>query len=167
MNGGRKAHIYGVSVFGRKHSHQQHPNSFAFLQSFSQQTISQSLFAIHTLLLQSTLSLLSMHVKTSVLHLATVISLFPFLGLSAAPYEIIVGTTATALKPINIHDFEAATGVRRRAADDFSHLDPNIQAQLIYGRPGSKYPLTLERALGLARLHHPSMGVVKRQKTAS
>ena len=108
-----------------------------------------------------------MHVKTSVLHLATVISLFPFLGLSAAPYEIIVGTTATALKPINIHDFEAATGVRRRAADDFSHLDPNIQAQLIYGRPGSKYPLTLERALGLARLHHPSMGVVKRQKTAS
>lgn len=79
-----------------------------------------------------------MHVKTSVLHLATVISLFPFLGLSAAPHEIIVGTTATALKPINIHDFEAATGVHRRAAEEFSHLDPNTRAQLIYGRPGSK-----------------------------
>ncbi|KAI4099484.1 MAG: hypothetical protein LQ339_005911 [Xanthoria mediterranea] len=84
-----------------------------------------------------------MHVKTSVLHLATVISLFPFLGLSAAPHEIVVGTTATALKPINIHDFEAATGVRRRAADDFSHLDPNIQAQLIYGRPGNDGQLLL------------------------
>ena len=79
-----------------------------------------------------------MHVKTSVLHLATVISLFPFFGLSAAPHEIVVGTTATALKPININDFEAATGIHRRATKDFSHLDPNTQAQLIYGLPGSQ-----------------------------
>ncbi|KAI4226097.1 MAG: hypothetical protein LQ349_006940 [Xanthoria aureola] len=84
-----------------------------------------------------------MHVKTSVLHLATVISLFPFFGLSAAPHEIVVGTTATALKPININDFEAATGIHRRATKDFSHLDPNTQAQLIYGLPGNDGQLLL------------------------
>lgn len=84
-----------------------------------------------------------MQVKIPFLQLAFAASLFPFFGLSAAPDEIVVGTTATALKPININDFEVATGIHRRAAEDFSHLDPNTQAQLIYGRPGSKYPYTL------------------------
>ncbi|KAI4263395.1 MAG: hypothetical protein L6R42_001455 [Xanthoria sp. 1 TBL-2021] len=85
-----------------------------------------------------------MHVKTPFfLQLAFAVSLFPFFGLSAAPGEIVVGTTATAMKPININDFEAATGIHRRAAEDFSHLDLNTQAQLIYGRPGNDGQLLL------------------------
>ncbi|KAL8653320.1 MAG: hypothetical protein Q9226_003896 [Calogaya cf. arnoldii] len=84
-----------------------------------------------------------MHVKTSVLKLAFTVSLFPVFGLSAEPSDVIVGTTANALKPININDFEAATGIRRRAAEDFSHLDPSTQAQLIYGRPGNDGQLLL------------------------
>ncbi|KAI4278080.1 MAG: hypothetical protein L6R38_005321, partial [Xanthoria sp. 2 TBL-2021] len=84
-----------------------------------------------------------MQVKIPFLQLAFAASLFPFFGLSAAPDEIVVGTTATALKPININDFEVATGIHRRAAEDFSHLDPNTQAQLIYGRPGNDGQLLL------------------------
>ncbi|KAL8991674.1 MAG: hypothetical protein Q9169_007759 [Polycauliona sp. 2 TL-2023] len=84
-----------------------------------------------------------MHITTPVLPLAFALSLFPFFGLAAAPSEVIVGTTASALKPININDFEDATGIRRRAAEDFSHLDPSTQAQLIYGRPGNDGQLLL------------------------
>ena len=51
--------------------------------------------------------------------------------------EKVAADPATALKPINVLDFEAATGVQRRAAEDFSHLDLGTQAQLVYGRPGS------------------------------
>ncbi|KAL8669848.1 MAG: hypothetical protein Q9168_005577 [Polycauliona sp. 1 TL-2023] len=84
-----------------------------------------------------------MYFKASVLQLALPISLFPCHGFSAAPSDVVVGTSATALKPININDFETATGIRRRAAEDFSHLDPSTQAQLIYGRPGNDGQLLL------------------------
>lgn len=40
------------------------------------------------------------------------------------------------MKPINVRDFEHATGMRRRAIDDFSDLDLQTQTQLLYGRPG-------------------------------
>ena len=85
-----------------------------------------------------------MHFNNHARHLAFALSLFPFFGLSTTK---VVETTATALKPININDFEAATGVQRRAAVDFSRLDPSTQAQLIYGRPGSKYCYTALGAL--------------------
>ncbi|KAL8687755.1 MAG: hypothetical protein Q9224_005059, partial [Gallowayella concinna] len=76
--------------------------------------------------------------------LAIAVSLCPIFGLSAFPDENgVVGNPATALKPININDFEAATGVHRRAAEDFSHLDLSTQAQLIYGRPGNDGQLLL------------------------
>lgn len=42
------------------------------------------------------------------------------------------------LRPISINQFEAATGIHRRSAQDFSHLDLQAQAQLIYGSPGGK-----------------------------
>ena len=42
------------------------------------------------------------------------------------------------LYPINIRQYEAATGLRRREDEDFSDLDPNTQSQLIYGRPGGE-----------------------------
>ncbi len=42
------------------------------------------------------------------------------------------------LHPINVRQYEAATGLRRRDDEDFSDLDPNTQSQLIYGRPGGK-----------------------------
>ena len=71
--------------------------------------------------------------------LAAATSFLPTLGSSSPVDEVVVGHTATALKPINIDDFEAATGVYRRAAEDFSRLDLETQAQLIYGRPGGKH----------------------------
>lgn len=81
-----------------------------------------------------------MHRYSYALVLAAATSLLPSLAWSS-PDEFVVGPAATALKPININDFEAATGVQRRAAEDFSHLDLSTQAQLIYGRPGGKPPL--------------------------
>ena len=44
--------------------------------------------------------------------------------------------SSSIMKPINVRDFEHATGMRRRAVDDFSDLDLQTQTQLIYGRPG-------------------------------
>ncbi|KAL9577879.1 MAG: hypothetical protein Q9212_006082 [Teloschistes hypoglaucus] len=76
------------------------------------------------------------------LSLAAALSLFPFLGLSL-PAENATGNPAPALKPINVLDFEAATGIQRRAAEDFSHLDLKTQAELIYGRPGNDGQLLL------------------------
>ncbi|KAI4267357.1 MAG: hypothetical protein LQ337_008391 [Flavoplaca oasis] len=84
-----------------------------------------------------------MFFKNPFLHLAFTISFFPFFGLSAAPGDILVGTSPLALKPIDINNFEIATGLRRRASEDFSHLDPGTQAQLIYGRPGNDGQLLL------------------------
>lgn len=63
----------------------------------------------------------------------------PILPALASPFpaaDKVVGKAATALKPINVLDFEAAAGVQRRAAEHFSNLDLNAQAQLVYGRPG-------------------------------
>ncbi|KAL8680964.1 MAG: hypothetical protein Q9186_002864 [Xanthomendoza sp. 1 TL-2023] len=40
------------------------------------------------------------------------------------------------LHPIHLRDYEDALGLRRRAQEDFSDLDPGSQSQLIYGRPG-------------------------------
>lgn len=79
-----------------------------------------------------------MYFSKKALSLAVVISIFPVLGISSTA-ENVIGNPATALKPINVLDFEAATGIQRRAAEDFSHLDLKTQAELIYGRPGSKY----------------------------
>ncbi|KAL8728281.1 MAG: hypothetical protein Q9166_005522 [cf. Caloplaca sp. 2 TL-2023] len=84
-----------------------------------------------------------MHVYKRVLSPAIALSLFPAFGLSGSTGETVIGNAATALKPISINDFEAATGVHRRAAEDFSHLDPSTQAQLIYGRPGNDGQLLL------------------------
>ena len=42
------------------------------------------------------------------------------------------------LLPINVRQYEAATGLRRRDENDFSDLDPATQSQLIYGRPGGQ-----------------------------
>ncbi|MCJ1469640.1 hypothetical protein MMC07_008276, partial [Pseudocyphellaria aurata] len=42
---------------------------------------------------------------------------------------------ALQLSPINVRDWEER-GVQRREAEDFSHLDPKTQEQLVYGRPG-------------------------------
>ena len=42
------------------------------------------------------------------------------------------------LLPINVRQYEAATGLRRRDDTDFSDLDPGTQSQLIYGRPGGQ-----------------------------
>ncbi|KAL8897321.1 MAG: hypothetical protein Q9207_007269 [Kuettlingeria erythrocarpa] len=83
-----------------------------------------------------------MHRYSYALLLAAATSLLPSLAWSS-PDDFVVGPAATALKPININDFEAATGVQRRAAEDFSHLDLSTQAQLIYGRPGDDGQLLL------------------------
>ena len=44
----------------------------------------------------------------------------------------------TKLRPIGIHDYEAAMGLHRRDSGDFSDLDLRTQSQLIYGSPGSR-----------------------------
>ncbi|KAL8984679.1 MAG: hypothetical protein Q9177_004634 [Variospora cf. flavescens] len=70
------------------------------------------------------------------LFLATALPILPAVASPFPATDEVVGKAATALKPINVLDFEAATGVQRRAAEDFSNLDLNTQAQLVYGRPG-------------------------------
>ena len=41
----------------------------------------------------------------------------------------------TVLRPININEYEIATGLHRRDSETFSDLSPQIQAELIYGSP--------------------------------
>lgn len=49
---------------------------------------------------------------------------------------------ALQLSPINVRDWEEI-GIQRRAAEDFSHLNPKTQEQLIYGRAGDDGQLLL------------------------
>lgn len=83
--------------------------------------------------------------------LAAAILLLEF-GLSTSASEQYASRATTVLKPINIHDFEAATGVYRRAAKDFSHLDLRTQAELIYGSPGGKFPCS-DHVLAMVLAH--------------
>ena len=41
----------------------------------------------------------------------------------------------TVLRPINVNEYEIATGLQRRGSEDFSDLSPQTQAELIYGSP--------------------------------
>ena len=49
-----------------------------------------------------------------------------------------VPKSSALLLPINVRQYEAATGLQRRDDNDFSDLDPDTQSQLIYGRPGGQ-----------------------------
>lgn len=40
------------------------------------------------------------------------------------------------MKPINVNDFDSAFGNQRRAAEQFSSMDPQTQERLIYGLRG-------------------------------
>lgn len=46
-------------------------------------------------------------------------------------------------RPISIRNYEAAFGIKRRAEEKFSDLEPKTQAELIYGRPGDAEKLLL------------------------
>ena len=39
------------------------------------------------------------------------------------------------MRPINVNEYEIATGLQRRGSEDFSDLSPQTQAELIYGSP--------------------------------
>ena len=39
------------------------------------------------------------------------------------------------MRPINVNEYEIATGLQRRDSEDFSDLSPQTQAELIYGSP--------------------------------
>ena len=39
------------------------------------------------------------------------------------------------MRPINVNDYEIATGLQRRDSETFSDLSPQTQAELIYGSP--------------------------------
>lgn len=41
----------------------------------------------------------------------------------------------TVLRPINVNEYEIATGLQRRDSEAFSDLSPQTQAELIYGSP--------------------------------
>ncbi|KAL8649240.1 MAG: hypothetical protein Q9210_004516 [Variospora velana] len=84
-----------------------------------------------------------MYYYSYALFLATALPILPALASPFPATDEVVGKAATALKPINVLDFEAATGVQRRAAEDFFNLDLSTQAQLIYGRPGDDGQLLL------------------------
>lgn len=86
--------------------------------------------------------------------LAAAIQILPVFGQSPSSGEKQIGNPATALKPININDFLAATGVHRRAAEDFSHLDLSTQAQLVYGRPGGRFSPVQRSPCKISRLIH-------------
>ena len=42
------------------------------------------------------------------------------------------------LHPIHVRQYEASFGLQRRATEQFSSLDPQIQSQLIFGSPLGK-----------------------------
>lgn len=68
------------------------------------------------------------------------------LTVSASPSPIVPrvpDSQGTILRPIAIRDFEAAAGVQRRAAEDFSNLNLQTQSQLIYGNSGADGKLVL------------------------
>ncbi|KAL8957970.1 MAG: hypothetical protein Q9193_004880, partial [Seirophora villosa] len=84
-----------------------------------------------------------MYYQSYAFFLAAAIPILPILGFPLSADDTVVGKAATALKPINVLDFEAATGIQRRVAEDFSNLNLSTQAQLIYGRPGADGQLLL------------------------
>ena len=51
-------------------------------------------------------------------------------------YSSLTPDEALHLSPINVRDWEDSIGIQRRAAEDFSHLSPKVQEQLIFGRHG-------------------------------
>ena len=53
---------------------------------------------------------------------------------SSAP-EVPRSLGPTVLRPINVNEYEIATGLHRRASEQFSDLSPQTQAELIYGSP--------------------------------
>ena len=73
------------------------------------------------------------YLSTSLLAVALALSANSLLGHAKTTSE-----GSAILYPINVKHYEAATGLRRREDDDFSDLLPNIQSQLIYGRPSGK-----------------------------
>lgn len=117
-----------------------------------------------TISLQSlfTCSLAALHrVESSLVPVSSVASLrpIPFMMRSSSACQLSVLTAIAALvaacssyptiqspktmggvvmRPIHINDYEAATGLRRRASEDFSDLDLQTQSQLIYGSAGGK-----------------------------
>lgn len=60
----------------------------------------------------------------------------PALCLPSAPASSASADEPSDLYPINIAHFDAAFGVKRRAAEKLSSLDLQTQEQLIYGRHG-------------------------------
>ena len=53
------------------------------------------------------------------------------------------GEDGLRLSPISVRNLEQLIGIQRRSAEDFSHLHPKTQEQLIYGRPGDDGQLLL------------------------
>lgn len=65
-------------------------------------------------------------------------------GLAALTFSLLAHATQgysshpARLSPIKLSDWEAATGIHRRASDEYSHLKPNDKARLLFGRPSSE-----------------------------
>lgn len=75
-----------------------------------------------------------------------------------------LGERTIQLSPINVRDWEELMGIQRRAAEDFSHLNPTTQEQLIYGRPGDDGQLLLANMT----LHAPNgMDIVMMERFES
>lgn len=75
-----------------------------------------------------------------------------------------IGERTLQLSPINVRDWEELLGIQRRAAEDFSHLNPTTQEQLIYGRPGDDGQLLLANMT----LHAPNgMDIVMMERFES
>lgn len=75
-----------------------------------------------------------------------------------------LGDAALQLSPINVGDWEDSIGLQRRDAEDFSHLNPKTQEQLIYGRPGDDGQLLLANMT----LHAPNgMDIVMMERFES
>lgn len=50
---------------------------------------------------------------------------------------------ALRLSPINVRDWEDSIGIQPRVTEDFSHLSPKVQEQLLFGRHGDDGQLLL------------------------
>ncbi len=77
------------------------------------------------------------------MHLQDSIQLGVAALLLSSGFSAAIQDDPTHLYPISIGDYEDATGLRRRDATDFSHLDLQTQSELIYGSAGDHGQLQL------------------------
>ena len=86
----------------------------------------------------------------TLLSLLTALTLIlPSLSFPSPPSRSREAYSSSKLKPISVDNYDMATGVHRRSANDFSNLDLQTHSELLYGRSASQYECSTSSWAGL------------------